>query len=97
TLMRRYAFGWSDAYTSWLQTGDDDYLAPLDNLIDLELSRLTFDDIAEKLRPLDQLPDSYLYIEVYKYKDLEQFVMNKNYSSLANSLLTDGLNGLLPN
>ncbi|EHK2889525.1 hypothetical protein ACHELK_002315 [Vibrio vulnificus] len=96
TLMRRYALGWSDAYTSWLQTGDDDYLAPLDNLIDLELSRLTFDDIAEKLRPLDQLPDSYIYIELYEYEDLEQFVMNKNYSSLANSILTDGLNGLLP-
>ena len=95
-LMRRYVFGWSDAYSSWLQTGDDDYLAPLDQLIDLELSRLTFDDIAEKLRPLDQLPDSYLYIELYEYEDLEQFVMNKNYSSLANSLLTDGLNGLLP-
>ena len=47
-LMRRYVFGWSDAYSSWLQTGDDDYLAPLDQLIDLELSRLTFDDIAEK-------------------------------------------------
>ncbi|MBS9866686.1 MULTISPECIES: hypothetical protein [Vibrio] len=96
TLMRRYALGWSDAYTSWLQTGDDDYLAPLDNLIDLELSRLTFDDIAEKLRPLDQLPDTYIYIELYEYEDLEQFVMNKNYSSLANSILTDGLNGLLP-
>ena len=96
TLMRRYALGWSDAYTSWLQTGDDDYLAPLDNLIDLELSRLTFDDIAEKLRPLDQLSDSYLYIDLYEYEDLEQFVMNKNYSSLANSILTDGLNGLLP-
>ncbi|MFW1054974.1 hypothetical protein ACEV76_05220 [Vibrio parahaemolyticus] len=96
TLMRRYALGWSDAYTSWLQTGDDDYLAPLDNLIDLKLSRLTFDDIAEKLRPLDQLPDSYIYIELYEYEDLEQFVMNKNYSSLANSILTDGLNGLLP-
>ena len=95
-LMRRYVFGWSDAYSSWLQTGDDDYLAPLDQLIELELSRLTFDDIAEKLRPLDQLPDSYLYIELYEYEDLEQFVMNKNYSSLANSLLTDGLNGLLP-
>ncbi|MFW1307507.1 hypothetical protein ACEV7Y_17430 [Vibrio parahaemolyticus] len=94
-LMRRYVFGWSDAYSSWLQTGDDDYLAPLDQLIELELSRLTFDDIAEKLRPLDQLPDSYLYIELYEYEDLEQFVMNKNYSSLANSLLTDGLNGLL--
>ncbi|MGY6416954.1 hypothetical protein [Vibrio parahaemolyticus] len=93
---RRYALGWSDAYTSWLQTGDDDYLAPLDNLIDLEVSRLMFDDIAEKLRPLDQLPDSYLYIELYEYEDLEQFVMNKNYSSLANSILTDGLNGLLP-
>ncbi|EJG0708264.1 hypothetical protein C4G24_RS05280 [Vibrio parahaemolyticus] len=96
TIMRRYALGWSDAYTSWLLTGDDDYLAPLDNLIDLELSRLTFDDIAEKLRPLDQLSDSYLYIELYEYEDLEQFVMNKNYSSLANSILTDGLNGLLP-
>lgn len=96
TLMRRYALGWSDAYTSWLQTGDDDYLAPLDNLIDLELSRLTFDDIAEKLRPLDSLPDSYLYIELYEYEGLEQLVMNKNYSSLVNSLLTDGLNGLLP-
>ncbi|HCG5228666.1 TPA: hypothetical protein NJY92_004156 [Vibrio parahaemolyticus] len=95
-LMRRYVFGWSDAYSSWLQTGDDDYLAPLEQLIELELSRLTFDDIAEKLRPLDQLPDSYLYIELYEYEDLEQFVMNKNYSSLANSLLTDGLNGLLP-
>lgn len=95
-LMRRYVFGWSDAYSSWLQTGDDDYLAPLDQLIELELSRLTFDDIAEKLRPLEQLPDSYLYIELYEYEDLEQFVMNKNYSSLANSLLTDGLNGLLP-
>ncbi|HHY0517780.1 TPA: hypothetical protein ACVU5T_004295 [Vibrio parahaemolyticus] len=95
-LMRRYVFGWSDAYSSWLQTGDDDYLAPLDQLIELELSRLTFDDIAEKLRPLDQLPDSYHYIELYEYEDLEQFVMNKNYSSLANSLLTDGLNGLLP-
>ncbi|HCG5469939.1 TPA: hypothetical protein N2898_000069 [Vibrio parahaemolyticus] len=95
-LMRRYVFGWSDAYSSWLQTGDDDYLAPLDQLIELELSRLTFDDIAEKLRPLDQLPDSYLYIKLYEYEDLEQFVMNKNYSSLANSLLTDGLNGLLP-
>ena len=95
-LMRRYVFGWSDAYSSWLQTGDDDYLAPLDQLIDLELSRLTFDDIAEKLRPLDQLPDTYIYIELYEYEDLEQFVMNKNYSSLANSLLTDGLNGLLP-
>lgn len=95
-LMRRYVFGWSDAYSSWLQTGDDDYLAPLDQLIELELSRLTFDDIAEKLRPLDQLPDSYLYIELYEYEDLEQFVMNKNYSSLANSILTDGLNGLLP-
>ncbi|HHC7240985.1 hypothetical protein [Vibrio parahaemolyticus] len=96
TLMRRYALEWSDAYTSWLQTGDDDYLALLDNLIYLELSRLTFDDIAEKLRPLDQLPDSYIYIELYEYEDLEQFVMNKNYSSLANSILTDGLNGLLP-
>jgi hypothetical protein len=95
-LMRRYVFGWSDAYSSWLQTGDDDYLAPLDQLIDLELSRLTFDDIAEKLRPLDQLPDTYIYIELYEYEDLEQFVMNKNYSSLANSILTDGLNGLLP-
>ncbi|MUT54275.1 hypothetical protein [Vibrio parahaemolyticus] len=95
-LMRRYVFGWSDAYSNWLQTGDDDYLAPLDQLIELELSRLTFDDIAEKLRPLDQLPDSYIYIELYEYEDLEQFVMNKNYSSLANSLLTDGLNGLLP-
>ena len=95
-LMRRYVFGWSDAYSSWLQTGDDDYLAPLDQLIELELSRLTFDDIAEKLRPLDQLPDTYIYIELYEYEDLEQFVMNKNYSSLANSILTDGLNGLLP-
>ena len=95
-LMRRYVFGWSDAYSSWLQTGDDDYLAPLDQLIDLELSRLTFDDIAEKLRPLDQLPDTYIYIELYEYEDLEHFVMNKNYSYLANSILTDGLNGLLP-
>ena len=96
-LMRMFVSGWSGDYSNWLQTGDDDYLAPLDNLIDLELSRLTFDDIAEKLLPLDQLPDSYFHMELYEYEDLEQFVMNKNYSSLANSLLTDGLNGLLPN
>ncbi|HHF3182984.1 hypothetical protein K6U15_17935 [Vibrio parahaemolyticus] len=95
-LMRRYVFGWSDAYSHWLQTGDDDYLAPLDQLIELELSRLTFDDIAEKILPLHQLPDSYFHVDLYEYEDLEQFVMNKNYSSLANSLLTDGLNGLLP-
>ncbi|ELA6791027.1 hypothetical protein RB985_000934 [Vibrio alginolyticus] len=95
-LMRRYVFGWSDAYSNWLQTGDDDYLAPLDQLIELELSRLTFDDIAEKILPLHQLPDSYFHVDLYEYEDLEQFVMNKNYSSLANSLLTDGLNGLLP-
>ncbi|MCF9492618.1 hypothetical protein [Vibrio diabolicus] len=95
-LMRRYVFGWSDAYSNWLQTGDDDYLAPLDQLIELELSRLTFDDIAEKILPLHQLPDSYFHVDLYEYEDLEQFAMNKNYSSLANSLLTDGLNGLLP-
>ena len=95
-LMRRYVFGWSDAYSNWLQTGDDDYLAPLDQLIELELSRLTFDDIAEKILPLHQLPDYYFHVDLYEYEDLEQFVMNKNYSSLANSLLTDGLNGLLP-
>ncbi|HCE2689894.1 TPA: hypothetical protein N2742_000730 [Vibrio parahaemolyticus] len=95
-LMRRYVFGWSDAYSNWLQTGDDDYLAPLDQLIELELSRLTFDDIAEKILPLHQLPDSYFHVDLYEYEDLEQFVMNKNYSSLANSLLTNGLNGLLP-
>ncbi|HCG5277870.1 TPA: hypothetical protein NJZ31_000905 [Vibrio parahaemolyticus] len=95
-LMRRYVIGWSDAYSNWLQTGDDDYLAPLDQLIELELSRLTFDDIAEKILPLHQLPDSYFHVDLYEYEDLEQFVMNKNYSSLANSLLTDGLNGLLP-